>query len=297
MEKSHFRWTNSWGAGHRLITCRLDELHPHPSYVLHHLAVPARKLAALAELGDLAFLEPIVITRDGTVLDGYARWELARLQNRETLPCIRYDLTEVEALCWLLQRHCRSSGLNDFCRVLLALELEPSFKEKASQVGKGHHKGSSNLTKVEGLDVRREVADAAGVSVGNVTKVKQLKSAAHPDLVEALRSGEIRIHRAWLWSKAPSEDQREELRRYRSERGVKKIIRSLVSRHRANGLPTIPDPGSILRRLGALDSRQLASVSVSVIKSTGKAIFVTEGLVQSLQPYQEEIPTCATINR
>jgi hypothetical protein len=153
------------------------------------------------------------------------------------------------------------------------------------------------LTKVEGLDVRREVAGAAGVSVGNVTKVKQLKSAAHPDLVEALRSGEIRIHRAWLWSKAPSEDQREELRRYRSERGVKKIIRSLVSRHRANGLPTIPDPGSILRRLGALDSRQLASVSVSVIKSTGKAIFVTEGLVQSLQPYQEEIPTCATINR
>ncbi len=39
------------GAG-QLVTCRLDELHPHPSYVRHHLAVPASKLSALADRGD-----------------------------------------------------------------------------------------------------------------------------------------------------------------------------------------------------------------------------------------------------
>ena len=46
------------GAG-QLVTCCLDELNPHPSYVRHHLAVPASQLSALAERGDRAFLEPL----------------------------------------------------------------------------------------------------------------------------------------------------------------------------------------------------------------------------------------------
>ncbi len=50
----------------RLVTCRLDELHPHPSYVRHHFAVSITKLSALAEQGDLAFREPLTITRDRT---------------------------------------------------------------------------------------------------------------------------------------------------------------------------------------------------------------------------------------
>ena len=158
------------GAG-QLVTCRLDELRPHPSYVRHRLTVPASQLSALAERGDRAFLEPLMITQDRTILDGYARLELARLQGRATLPCIAYELTESEALHWLLQKHRRSNGLNDFSRILLALELEPWFKEKArsNQRAGGRNKGSSKLTEAERLDVRSEIAAAAGVSVGNVS--------------------------------------------------------------------------------------------------------------------------------
>ena len=94
--------------GGQLVTCRLDELNPHPSYVRHHLAVPASQLSALAGRGDRAFLEPLMITQDRTILDGYARLELARLHGRATLLCIEYDLSEEEALHWLLQRHRRS---------------------------------------------------------------------------------------------------------------------------------------------------------------------------------------------
>src|SRR5205085_67717 len=98
----------------------------------------------------------------------------ARLQGRATLPCVEYELTESEALHWLLQRHRRAYALNDFCRILLALDLEPWFKEKArsSQQAGGQDKGSSKLTKAERLDVRSEIAAAAGVSAGNVSKVK-----------------------------------------------------------------------------------------------------------------------------
>jgi hypothetical protein len=247
--------TGGLGAG-QLVTCRLDELRPHPSYARNCLTVPASQLSALAEQGDHAFLEPLVITQDRTILDGYARFELARLQGRATLPCIAYELTESEALHWLLQKHRRSNGLNDFSRILLALELEPWFKEKArsNQRAGGRQKGSSKLTEAGRLDVRSEIAAAAGVSVGNVTKVKQLTITAHSDLLQALRSREISIHRAWRWSKAPPERQQEELRFYQSQRGVKKTIRLLVSRHRSKSPPAVPDRGNLARQWSALES-------------------------------------------
>src|SRR5207302_1120410 len=76
----------------RLVTCRLDQLQPHPSCVRHHLTVPVSQLSALAERGDLAFREALAITSDGTIIDGYARFELARLQGRPTLLCLQYEL-------------------------------------------------------------------------------------------------------------------------------------------------------------------------------------------------------------
>lgn len=69
----------------RLVACHPDELRPHPSYIRHNLAVHACQLSAVAELGDLAFREPLVITQDHIILDGSARWESARLQGRSTL--------------------------------------------------------------------------------------------------------------------------------------------------------------------------------------------------------------------
>src|SRR5437762_4414322 len=142
----------------RLVICRLEELHPHPSYVRCHLDVSPSQLSTLAELGDLAFRDPIVVTQDKKILDGYARVKLAQLQDRTTLECFQYELTELEALHFLLQRRRRPEGLNDYCRILLALELEPLLSEKArfnQQVG-GLKKGSANLTKAERIDVRKQ---------------------------------------------------------------------------------------------------------------------------------------------
>ena len=276
----------------QLVTCRLDELHPHPSYLRHHLTVSAAQLSALAERGDRAFQEPLVITRDGTILDGYARLELARLQGRATLSCIEYDLTESEALHRLLERHRRSNGLNAFSRTLLALDLEAGFKEKArsNQQAGGQNKGSSKLTEAERLDVRHEIAAVAGVCVGNVSKVKQLMTLARPQLSQGLLSGEISIHRAWLWSKQPPDKQLAELRRYRDHQASNKI-KKLISRHRSKGMAVAVDPRSVLKRLAGLDFNELDSVNVTVVKGSGKAIHLTEGLLQSLPPYQEQMPT------
>ena len=236
--------------------------------------------------------EPLIITRNRTIIDGYCRWEIARRQGRTTVTCIEYDLTEEEALRWLLYRHRRVEGLNAFCRILLALDLELWFREPArvNQSAGGRTKGSSKLTEAERVDVRSEIAAAAGVSLGNVTKVKQLMTTACTELQDALRNGEVSIHRAWLWREMSSENQRRELMLYRGERGVKKTIRRLISKHMSKNPVSAESLGlaGLARRLSQLQGPHLSSVVVAAVKVPGKAVFVTEELLQLL-PAQEEL--------
>src|SRR5271157_190927 len=254
------------------------------------------RLSALAESGDFASHEPLMITRNRTIIDGYCHWELARRQGRTTVTCIEYDLTEEEALRWLLHRHRRVEGLNAFCRILLALDLELWFREQArvNQSVGGRIKGSSKLTeaeRAERVDVRSEIATAAGVSLGNVTKVKQVMTTACTELQDALRNGEVSIHRAWLWREMSSENQRRALMLYRGEKGVRKTIRRLISKHMSKNPVSAENLGvaGLARRLSQLQSPQLGSVAVAAVNVPGKAVYVTEELLRLL-PAQEELP-------
>ena len=221
------------GRAGSLVYCGVDQLRPHPAYASLDLAVSAPVLSALIERGDTAFQEPVLITHECTIVDGYDRWELAKRQGRPTLPCIEYDLSEQEALVWLLQKLRPSRGVNNFCRTLLALELEAGLKQRAhaNQRHGGFRKGSSNLTEAERLDVRSEIAAAAGVSTGNVNKVKQILTDARPELIMALRTGEVSIHRAWCWLKEP-ERQLEHLDLFRDRCGITKTVNALLCAHR-----------------------------------------------------------------
>jgi hypothetical protein len=280
------------------VSRRVAELHPHPSFTRHNLTVPICELSAATRDG-VGIRQPIVITQNGTILDEYAQWELARLQGRETLPCIEYELSDEEALQWLLRSHRRSNGLNDFARILLALDLEPFWQEKArlnKQAG-GQKKGSSNLTTAHRLDVRSEIASAAGVSTGNVTKVKQLLLTAHSEILQALRLDEISIHRAWLWCKDLPLKQSDELRRFQGEHGVKKTIRQLVSKHRSENPAPSLDLNELVRSLGSLDGAEPAPIMVAVIEAPGVGIFVTAELFRLLKSQQELAFQCATNNR
>ena len=282
------------------MACRLDELQPHPSYVGHLLRVSASKLSALIARDDLAFREPIVITRDLKVIDGYARLALARQQGRDTILCIEHELSVEEALRWLIQTHLPSRGLNAYGRTLLALDLEQSLKDKAraNQQSGGRNKGSSNLTEAKSLDVRSEIAGIARVSTGNVTKVKQFRESAHPEVEQAVRTGEISIHRAWQWSRESHKTQLENLRIRRVERGIRKRARELVAGHRAKILPSAPDPPSttltdlmnLASRLSTMSTDESAAfgrVDIATLDVSGKAIYLTKELVQAFRPPPE----------
>lgn len=193
----------------RLSVRSLNEVHPHPSYVKHRFSVSDSQLSGLIKLGELPFQQPILVTRDGFIIDGYARWELAKRQKREKILCLEYVLSEKEGIRWLIQTHLPSKGLNSYCRAQLALDLEPSLRETAcvNQQRGGQTKNPSTLTEAQRIDVRLELATIAQVSSGHLTKAKQVSASAPPPISQALRAGEISVHKAWQWSSLTPRDQ------------------------------------------------------------------------------------------
>ncbi len=275
------------------MTCRLDELRHHPSYVGHDLSVPATQLSTLRALGDFAFQHPIVITRNRTVIDGYARWKMAKDQGLATISCIEYELTEAEALRWLILSHRPSRGLNAFSRIVLALDLEPSLREqaRANQQAGGRTKSSSDLTKAQKLNVRLAIAATAGVSTGNVAKVKRLVETACPEVKQAVRAGEISIHKAWGWGLLSARQQLTALEEDRKRRGTNHRSRQLIRRHVSKLVPKrlIPSTlGNLLEPLVATRWSVLHSIAVAEIDTPGNIVFLAAGALKILNSLENE---------
>lgn len=272
----------------RLVTLSIDQLRPHPSYVKHRLAVSVSQLASVSALGELTFQQPIMVTQSGIVIEGYDRWELARRLGRETIACLEYDLSDEDALRWLIHLHCPSKGMNGFCRSLLALDLEPSLQEKSrlnQQVG-GQLKGSANLTEAQKMDVRSKIAATAHVSTGSLTKAKQVVTHAAPVIHEAAKSGEIRVHRAWQWSRIPHWQQLKKLEDFRSCKGVGLVSRKLIQKHVERMAPTqliSPTLSDILKPLGPNRSVVLQTILISEINAPGRIAYFTRDAISALR--------------
>jgi hypothetical protein len=275
----------------------ISKLQAHPAYIRHGLSVSSAQIATLVGIGEFAFNDPLLITSGGLVLDGYGRWELAKRQGRQLLPCIEVCVSEADSIRWLLNRHRRLKGLTNFSRILIALELEATLREQASEnqrIG-GQCKGSSNLTEASRLDVRKEIAAAAGVSVGNVTKVKQILASAAPELIEALKSGQLSIHMAWTWSKMGLNAQRRELENNRDQHSMRKFIHKRISHHRKARENPARNVQTLVTQLTGCDPLTLKSVQVSILKTPGRTVFISEELSHILNCQQ--VPLCVTNDR
>ena len=214
------------GPGH-LVNRPVTSLRPLPRYLeLRRPVVPRAEGSGALRLH--AMREPLLVTTSGTILDGHRRWQVAVRQRRSSLPCLEYDLTDGEALAFVVERHRTSSHLNDFCRIVLALPLEGYFKlrnprMRATDGGTGR---SSKLTHGDRTDVRADIARIAGVSAGNVTKVKQLLKSVIPEIQEHLRRREVSIHKAWQWHRMSPKRQRDALWEHVNRRAVRRDDRS-----------------------------------------------------------------------
>ena len=240
-----------------------------------------------------------MITQDKFIIDGYARWELAKRRGRPTLNCIEYNLSAEEALEEFIRQHRRSRGLCDFIRIELALDLEAHFGEAAMlnrQLG-GRLKGLSKLTGAEKVDSRLEIARVAQVSVGNVHKVKYILTHACSPLKEAARASEVSIHLADKWSHESESRQQEHLRILRIERGLRRTARRVVAaelvRTESAGTEQVvrlSDLVALVNRLTTIapdDSKECGSIEVRLVEGPGRAVFITGELLHALKPQKE----------
>jgi len=286
----------------QLVPWRVGDLRPHPSYARLGIKVPASRLNALLEMGEDAFLFPLIVTSKGIVIDGYARLEVARLRGRATVECIEYDISEEEALRRLLLCHRPSPGLPPFSRIAMARGLAKSFKEKAlhHQQAGGKSKGSSKLPQTEKVDVRKEIAAAAGVSGGTLSHALEVLKNGDPEIVRALCDGEIKIDRAWRWSKESRICQRENLKLYRRHRGMERVAEKLVARQvkklkskrRPAGRWKSVSSSEIVSRLGSLAPEVLRAVDVIFINVPAPILALSEDIAQRLG-FREEAPSCS----
>lgn len=277
-------------APYRLVTRSLLELRPRPSLVKHNLGVSVARLSAIAARGDPFDLDPVSITRNGTILKGHEICALARRKGLEPVSCLEYDLDEAEALLWIIQHSHQDQELNSYQRIVLALDYEPSFRERArrnQRVG-GQFKGLTTLPEAQAINCRREIARLAGVSEGTLAKVRRLLEAGCPELLEALCEGEVSIDCAFGWLRNPGK-QLDHLTLYRSLHGITRTIDSLLHRHRIAG-PAVtgqPDIQRLGSALAAMDTGRKTSVLVGTIKTSGKVILLSEELLQALESQGE----------
>ena len=277
----------------RLVDRAPDALHPHPAYL--EVRGPIRgSEGRLPPSYSATLAEPVAITRAGLILDGYTRWQLAVRAGWPSVACIEYELTNEQAVLFMLEKHRRSDWLNAFCRILLALQLEPHWRARARQHQAGAGKLPSTLTKADRIDVRAEIARAAGVGAGNVTKVKQLLKTATPVVRDALRRSEISIHRAWQWRQLGADQQNQQLHQYRHRKDIQHTIRHLLRKHQDE-----QDKVLTIEQFAGLIAEPtqggLTHATLIVADLPGPAIIVTRDLYQNLlRRSADDVPARAT---
>ena len=82
-----------------------------------------------------------------------------------------------------------------------------------------------------------------------------------------------------------------------SKRGIGKTIRHLLSPYLPKSSPLVTELRDLIKLMSALQLGKVGSVRVISINIPGKAIFVTEELLRTLEAQEELALTCATNTR
>jgi hypothetical protein len=230
---------------------------------------------------------PILITSDGIILAGFGRWRFALLHDKREISCIEYALGEEESLQFILAYHKPQRGWNAFVRTCLALTLAPYLQRRAlkNMQDGGRYKGSAKLPSLQHIDVRREIAEIAGVGARNVSNVKIILKAAHPRLHSALRDGILTINKAVGFCKLPMANQLEAFTQCLEERAIDVEIRHILMRS-CTPKP-FPDTASVLTALQQYESRFPGSILVTRGRSGRITISASNAVLEQNNPQGE----------
>lgn len=128
--------------------------------------------------------DPIVVWNN-VIVDGHNRYSIAKEHG------IDFNVVEMEfgskdeAKLWIIQNQFGRRNLPAYQRSALGLKLKPMIQGKVP-------------------DVRKEIAEVAGVSANTIQRVDYIQQHANQETLDALEAGEISINKAYTELK-PSE--------------------------------------------------------------------------------------------
>jgi hypothetical protein len=244
-----------------------------------------------ARLTNSPVTEPLLITTNGTILAGFGRWRVAVCQHKHEIHCIEYPLSADESLRFILTHHQTRCGWNAFVRIRLALTLEPNLQQRALENKRtgGKYKDPANLPEAQHIDVRQEIARAAGVCDRYIDNVRTILKAAHPRIIEALRDSTLKINRAIQFCKLNQAEQLDQFIRYSEERATNKVIRQ--SNAQAKEKKASLDVVSTLDALRHQEARQPGSVAVRVGRHKRTVVLVGQDLFAGQHSQKDLKPT------
>jgi hypothetical protein len=157
--------------------------------------------------------------------------------------------------------------------------VEPNLQQKAldNMRNGGKFTGLANLPEARHIDVRKEVARAAGVGDRNVSNVKTILQRAHSILIGALKEGTLRINCAIQFCKLPKADQLEQFIRFSEERATNRVIRRSIPQRKEKKASL--DVLAILDALQCQEARQPGSVAVRVGRHKRTVVLVGQDYV------------------
>jgi hypothetical protein len=161
----------------------------------------------------------------------------------------------------------------------LALTLESNLQQRAvdNMRAGGKYKGWANLPDAQHIDVRQEIARAAGVGARNVSNVRTILLTAHLRLIEALRDNTLTINRAIQFCKLPRAEQLEQFIRYSEERATNKVIRRSIPKPKEE--KASPDVVALLDALQHQEARRPGSVAVRVGRHKRTVVLIGQDLI------------------
>jgi hypothetical protein len=223
--------------------------------------------------------EPILIAPCGTIVAGIRQWRLALFEDKREIHCIEYLLNEEECLEFIVRYHQRRRGWNAFIRIRLALTQEIALQRRALENMRagGKYKAWANLPEAQRIDVRQEIATAAGVGCRNVSNVKTILQVAHPRLIEALSQGTLTINGAMKFCKLSRSEQLEQFIRHCAERATNKVIRRAIVQPTVEKSST--DLLSILDVLRQQEAQEPGSVAIRLSRHKQCVVLVGRDLL------------------
>jgi transcriptional regulator with XRE-family HTH domain len=153
--------------------------------------------------------EALILWRD-VLIDGHNRYAIC---TRHDIPFRTVQNDKFESIedvkLWMIDNQLARRSVSDFQRGLMALRKKEIMAARAAQKKDAELETEEDLSAAftPPWNTREEVARAARVSANTISQIERIQKAAAPELVEAVRSGQISVSAAANVASLPRDAQ------------------------------------------------------------------------------------------